>query len=86
MIYLPPLNVRLFVSMLFVSAFAQEDDATAARPGGRNGQAVKNGPDATKSVAAASHVWEEGEDTTKIRDDMQDLKSGSFEGKGTEKR
>ena len=40
-ICLPPLNVRLFVSMLFVSIFAEEDDAAAARPGGRNGQAAK---------------------------------------------
>ena len=84
MICLPPLNVRLFVSMLFVSAFAEEDDAAVAWPGGRNGWAAKNGLDATKSEA--SHVWEEGEDTTKIRDDVQDLKRGSFEGKGTEKR
>ena len=58
-ICLPPLNVRLFVSMIFVSIFAEEDDAAAARLGGRNGQAAKAGPDATKS--AASHVWEEGE-------------------------
>ena len=32
------------------------------------------------------HVWEEGEDTTKIRDDLQDLKRDSFEGKWTQKR
>ena len=29
--------------------FVEEDDATMARPGGRNGQAAKNRPDATKS-------------------------------------
>ena len=82
-ICLPPLNVRLFVSMLSIYIFAEEDDAATARPGGRNGQAAKAGPDATKF--AASQVWEEGEDTKQIREVMQDLEHGSFEGKGTEK-
>lgn len=65
-ICLPPVNVRLFVRMLFGSFFTEEDDATVAWPDGRNGQAGKDGPIATKS--AVSHVWEEGEDTMKIKD------------------
>ena len=62
--------------------FAEEDDAAATLPGGKNGEAAKDGPDVTKS--AASHVWEEGENTLNINDVLEDIKWG-FDGKGTEK-
>ena len=77
------MNVRLFISTLFGSIFTEKDDVTVAWLGKKNGEVAKDGPDATKS--AASHVWEEGEDTMKIKDVLQDIKRGSFEGKGTEK-
>ena len=68
--------------MLFGSVFAEEDDAAATMPGGKNEEAAKDGPEVTKS--AASHLWE-GEDTLNINDVLEDLKGG-FEGKGTQEQ
>ncbi|MCO5592755.1 hypothetical protein L7F22_046758 [Adiantum nelumboides] len=78
------LNVRLFASMCYLSLFLQRKRMLQwPEPNGKNGQAVKDGPDAIKFDA--THAWEEDEDTTQIRDVLQELKHGGVEGKGIEK-
>ena len=75
--------MRLFVSMLFGSVFAEEDGAGRTRPAVKNGEPAKDdGPHVTKSVG--SHVCEEGEDPLNINSVLEELKWGG-EGKGTEK-